>query len=72
MKNKYTEEEIFELAFLLDQKAKEERKACVESIELLLEGLEFINESEAMKEGCELARGAVEIRYYTDDEEENI
>ena len=69
MKNEYSEDIVFELAWLLDQKAKEERKACVDSIQLLIDSLEMIDEPEATKEGVELARGAVEIRFYEDEEE---
>ncbi len=62
----WTDEDAVNLAVLIDEKVKEERNACIESIEYQLELCDQWGESEEVKEGVNLARGAVTIRLYED------
>lgn len=61
----------FWIAAWLDEQVRNERQECVESIQLVIEAADQFNLPTEIKQGCELARGAVEIRFY-DEDEENI
>ena len=64
------EDTEFWIAEWLQTQVQQERQKCVESIQLVIDAVEQLDFNQDLKEGCELARGAVEIRFYDEDEED--